>query len=250
MLKTAYIVNHSCYYVIGQLAVSIPDFPECSHPLVKSLSHYSDQELLTLFQRHPDSGQYFAAIFCRYSPMIYTLVQHSARSPVQADYLFAMTWRHLFYELSGLDLRSTGGKNHPPLTLQSWLINITAVCINRAELPEVEKIHYNLQSAPPPLWCYMERAMDLLPPALRLMVVMAQTFNWSETRIAAYLQAEGEVITPVEVRSHLEEGYRLLEEALPEDVRAIYLNDHARLSVAQLETSGEGYGDRNRGRAQ
>jgi DNA-directed RNA polymerase specialized sigma24 family protein len=221
--QTAYIVSHSYSSVIGQLAVSIPDFPECSHSLVKSLSHYSDQELLTLYQRHPDSGQYFAAIFCRYSPMIYTLVRHSARSPVQADYLFAMTWRHLFYELSGLDLRATGTAQHTPLTLQSWLINITAVCINRADLPAVEEIHYDLQSAPPPLWCYIERALDLLPPALRLMVLMAQTFNWSETRIAAYLQAEGEVISSAEVRTHLQEGYRLLEEALPEDVRAIYL---------------------------
>jgi hypothetical protein len=68
---------------------SIPTFPECSHPIVRSLAHYSDQELLTLFQRHPDEGQYFATIFCRYSPMLYTLIRHSARSPVQADYLFA-----------------------------------------------------------------------------------------------------------------------------------------------------------------
>jgi hypothetical protein len=225
-------VSHSYSSVIGQLAVSIPDFPECSHPLVKSLNHYSDQELLTLYQRHPDSGQYFAAIFCRYSPMIYTLVQHSARSPVQADYLFAITWRHLFYELSGLDLRATGTSQHPPLTLQSWLINITAVCINRADLPAVEEIHYDLQTAPPPLWCYIERALDLLPPALRLMVLMTQTFNWGETRIAAYLQAEGEVISPAEVRTHLQEGYRLLEEALPEDVRVMYLNGKGLGSVA------------------
>lgn len=53
---------------------------------------------------------------------------------------------------------------------------------------------------------------------------MSRTFNWSETRIAAYLQAEGEVIAPAEVRTKLQEGLHLLETNLPEDVREIYLN--------------------------
>lgn len=199
---------------------AIPTFPECNHPVVKSLAHYSDQELLTLFQRHPDSGQYFAAIFCRYSPMIYTLIRHSARSPVQADYLFATTWRHIFYELAGLDLRSGESAG---MTLQSWLLNVTAICINSSDLPPVEAIHYDLKAASPPLWCYIERALEQLPPTLRLIVLMAQTFNWSETRISAYLRAEGEVMAPAEVRAKLQEGYRQLESLLPEDVRSIYL---------------------------
>jgi hypothetical protein len=208
--------------------VQIPHFSECNHPLVKSLFHYSDQELVTLYQRHPDQGQYFIAIFCRYSPMIYTLIRHSARSPVQADYLFASTWRHVFYELGGLDLRQGAEAG---MTLQNWLLNITAVCINRAELPPVESIHYSLEAAPPPFWCYIERALDQLSPVLRLMVLMAQTFHWSETRIAAYLQAEGEVISPAEVRTRLQEAYQLLEVALPEDVRTIYLDGNTKTQL-------------------
>jgi hypothetical protein len=86
--------------------VQIPHFSESNHPIVKSLFHHSDQELLTLFQRYPEQGKYFTAIFCRYSPIVFTLIRHSARSPVQADYLFALTWRHIFYELRGLDLRN------------------------------------------------------------------------------------------------------------------------------------------------
>ncbi|NEQ29078.1 MAG: sigma-70 family RNA polymerase sigma factor, partial [Microcoleus sp. SIO2G3] len=178
--------------------MQIPTFPECSHPLISSLAHYSDQELLTHFQRQPEIGQYFTAIFCRYSSIVYTLIRHSARSPVQADYLFAITWRHIHHELGGLDLRQASRNGE--LTLQSWLINLTAVCINRAELPPVEEIHYSLQAAPPPLWCYVEQALEQLPPTQRLIVVMAQTFRWSETRIAAYLQAEGEVISPKQVK--------------------------------------------------
>ncbi|WP_236141264.1 sigma-70 region 4 domain-containing protein [Nostoc sp. CMAA1605] len=204
--------------------MQIPQFPETNHPLVKSLFHHSDQELLDLFQHHPDDGKYFTVIFCRYSPIVYTLIQHSARSPVQAEYLFALTWRHIYYELGGLDLNNPL-PGQEGMTLQNWLINITAVCINEIQLPPTEAIHYSLQTTSPPFWCYVEQALDQLPPILRLIVLMAQTFHWSETRIAAYLQAEGEKITPAEVANFLQEGYRMLEDKLPADIRAIYLRE-------------------------
>lgn len=205
--------------------MQIPHFPEAHHPLVKSLFHHSDQELLSLFQQHPDSGKYFTAIFCRYSPIVYTLIQHSARSPVQADYLFALTWRHIYYELGGLD-NSASKSGNESLTMQNWLINMTAYCINENELPPTEAIHYSLKATSPPLWCYVEQALDQILPMLRLIVLMAQTFHWSETRIAAYLQAEGESISPAEVANFLQEGYRMLEEKLPTDIRAIYLGEN------------------------
>ncbi|MEH2446692.1 MAG: sigma-70 family RNA polymerase sigma factor [Nostoc sp.] len=204
--------------------MQIPHFPEANHPLVKSLFHHSDDELLTLFQRYPDAGKYFTVIFCRYSPIVYTLIRHSARSPVQADYLFALTWRHIYYELGGLNLTdSESGKE--ALTMQNWLINMTAFCINEIKLPPTEAIHYSLQTTSPPLWCYVQQALDQLPPVLRLMVLMAQTFHWSETRIAAYLQAEGEAIAPSEVANSLQKGYRMLEDKLPTDIRTIYFGE-------------------------
>lgn len=205
--------------------MQIPHFPEAHHPLVKSLFHESDEELLTLFQLYPDTGKYFTAIFCRYSPIVYTLIRHSARSPVQADYLFALTWRHIYYELGGLDLSNPqAGKE--TLTLQNWLINMTAFCINEIKIPPTEAIHYSLKATSPPLWCYVEQALDQLAPVLRFVVLMAQTFHWGETRIAAYLQAEGENITPLEVANFLQEGYRILEDKLPTDIRVIYLGDN------------------------
>ena len=210
--------------------MQLPNFPECHHEIIRSLSHHSDQELLNLFRRHPDSGQYFTVLFCRYSPIVYTLIRHSARSPVQADYLFALTWRHILHELGGLELplaEMDRDTQKVPLTLQAWLINVTALCINQAVLPDVESIHYSLQEASPPLWCYVERALDQLSPLQRLMVLMAQTFSWSDTRIAAYLQAEGERISPAQVSVRLQEAYRTLESALPDDIRAIYLEKFA-----------------------
>ncbi|MEH1969307.1 sigma-70 family RNA polymerase sigma factor [Nostoc sp.] len=204
--------------------MQIPHFPEANHPLVKSLFHHSDHELLTLFQRYPDAGKYFTVIFCRYSPIVYTLIRHSARSPVQADYLFALTWRHIYYELGGLNLTDSES-GEEALTMQNWLINMTAFCINEIKLPPTEAIHYSLQATSPPLWCYVQQALDQLPPVLRLIVLMAQTFHWSETRIAAYLQAEGEAIAPSEVANFLQEGYRMLEDKLPTDIRSIYFGE-------------------------
>ncbi|MCC5663003.1 sigma-70 family RNA polymerase sigma factor [Nostoc sp. CHAB 5784] len=204
--------------------MQIPHFPEANHPLVKSLFHHSDHELLTLFQQNPDAGKYFTVIFCRYSPIVYTLIRHSARSPVQADYLFALTWRHIYYELGGLNLTASES-GEETLTMQNWLINMTAFCINEIKVPPTEAIHYSLQATSPPLWCYVQQALDQLPPVLRLIVLMAQTFHWSETRIAAYLQAEGEAIAPNVVANFLQEGYRVLEDKLPTDIRAIYFGE-------------------------
>ncbi|MBD2109963.1 sigma-70 family RNA polymerase sigma factor [Nodosilinea sp. FACHB-13] len=204
----------------------IPNFPECDHRLVQSLHHLSDRELVQLFQRHGDAGRYFTAIFCRYSPMVYSLIRHSARSPVQAEYLFALTWRHILLELSGVECpEAVAGEGPGAFTLQNWLINITALCINQAVVPEVETIHYSLDQATPPLWCYVEQALDCLPPVERLVAVMALTFRWSENRIAAYLQAEGEALTAADVRQKLGLAFQHLESALPEDIRQIYLGD-------------------------
>jgi len=201
------------------------NFPESNHSIVKSLFHHSDQELLTLFQNYPDQGKYFVTIFCRYGLIVQTLIQHSVRSAVQADYLFAQTWQHIFYELRGLDLRGGAESATGDNTLQNWLINVTAISINQAEMPPVESIRYSLKMAPPPLWCYVRQVLDQLEPILRLILLMSQTFHWSETRIAAYLQAEGESISHQEVKTLLQQGYHNLDTNLPEDIKAIYFND-------------------------
>lgn len=204
--------------------MQIPSFPESSHEIIQQLAPLSDRELLHRFKAEPEAGRYFTAIFCRYSPIVYSLIRHSARSPVQADYLFALTWRHILNELGGLELPPEGAPSgQRSLSLQSWLINVTALCINQAVLPEVEDIHYSLADASPPLWCYVERALDHLDPLERLILVMARTFYWSDTRIAAYLQAEGERITPAEVANRLRLACRHLEEALPDDIYQIYI---------------------------
>lgn len=213
--------------------MQIPTSPECDHDLVRPLIHKSDYELVDSLQRSPTEGKYFTALFCRYSPVVYSLIRHSARSPVQAEYLFALTWRHILNELSGIDLTAFSQKGataehteqgRAEFSLQGWLINLTAAHINQVKLPDVESIHYVLKDAPPPLWCYTERALESIAPRHRLIILMAKTFGWSDTRISAYLQAEGEQLSPQDVRSELKIAYQSLERAIPEDVRAIYLD--------------------------
>ncbi|MEO0866973.1 MAG: sigma-70 family RNA polymerase sigma factor [Cyanobacteria bacterium J06642_11] len=202
--------------------MDIPNFPECDHAIVKSLFEYSDYDLVQQLKQHPEEGKYFTAVFCRYSPVVYTLIRHSARSTVQSEYLFALTWRHILYELSGLELPPEPPKD---FSLQAWLVNLTAICINQAALPDVEEIHYSLQDASPPLWCYVTQALEQLQPLHRLVLVMAQTFRWSKTRIAAYLQAEGQRISPKAVATLLTDAQQSLSSALPHDIQSIYFGD-------------------------
>ena len=199
--------------------VQIPSFPEANHPLIQSLNHYSDLDLLTLFQRYPEQGKYFTGIFCRYSPIIYSLIDNSARSPVQADYIFALTWRHIFHEMRGLNLRD---ENTNADTLQNWLINTTAMCINGTEMPPVESINYDINEATPPLWCYLEQALELIPPLARLILVMADNYHWSPTRISAYLQAEGENLSTEDVEYWIQQGRQFVINELPKDICELY----------------------------
>ena len=199
--------------------MQIPRFPEFSHPLIQSLTHHSDQELLTLFKRHPEQGKYFIALFCRYSPIIYTLITPSARSPRQADYLFALTWREIFVQLPQLTLKA-----EPPFdSLQNWLIYTAAVCVNQAEFPPDEQINFDLKATPPPLWCYTEQALEQLPPMLRFVVVMTEKFGWDDTQIVTYLHQEGENVSLEDVTTYLHQGHQSLQDALPNDIHQIYL---------------------------
>lgn len=200
--------------------MQLPPLPELNHPTIQALSQKSDQDLVTMFQRYSESGQYFAAIFCRYGQVLYTLMTTSTRSPVQADYLFVKTWEHIYNELRSLDLRA----HSPRLSLQSWLINIAAMMINRADLPPVEEIQYSLSSTPPVFWCYLNQALNQLPGDLRLVLLLSQTFRWSPTRIAAYLQAEGDHASASDVQKQLASAYQAFELALPADIRDIYLD--------------------------
>ncbi|ANV89437.1 RNA polymerase subunit sigma-70 [Picosynechococcus sp. PCC 8807] len=210
--------------------IQIPSFSETNHPLILALNHYSDSDLLTFCQRYLDQGKYFTGIFCRYAPLVYTLVGHGGRSPVQTDYLFALTWRQIFHEMRTLDLEAQGFQS-----LQQWLLEVATAYQDQFEIPPVASINYDIKRTTPPLWCYLEQALDLVPPLPRLIVVLADHFHWSSTRISAHLQAEREYLTVEDVEDWLNQGRQLVLEELPTDIRTIYFPE----SLPQLNNEGD-----------
>jgi hypothetical protein len=199
--------------------VSIPNFPESNHYLVAALSETSDRELVTMCQSHSEQGKYFTTLFCRYSAIVHTTAQHAVTTSVQADYLFATVWQQVFRELQRVNIPTA----EIAVNWQNWLIDITGNTIADAKVPLPGQINYSLGNASPPLWCYINRALDKLPPLPRAILVMADTFKWNEQRICAYLKGEGENISPSDIAHHLEAGYQYITAALPHDIRSIYL---------------------------
>jgi hypothetical protein len=201
--------------------VFLPNFPEAKHELVTSLSDLSDRELIAQCQQQRDRGQFFTVLFCRYGAIVYATIQPAVASQSQAEYLFAIVWRQIFQEIQRVKIPPES----EPVDWQAWIVDTTGHVLNRIEINSLAQTRYSLAAAPPPLWCYLEQALDRIPPLLRLMVVMAKSLNWNEQRISAYLQGEGEKIPPSDIAIYLDEGYRALETALPDDIRRIYLED-------------------------
>ncbi|NCJ08313.1 sigma-70 family RNA polymerase sigma factor [Synechococcales cyanobacterium C] len=199
-----------------------PDFQESRHPLVQALQACTDEALVLGMQQSPQEGRYFVAIFCRYGTMAYILLRQTAPVSLQSDYLFARVWRNIFLELPYLQVTATGETDASTFSLQSWILNKVAACINQEALPPIESISYSFEAASPPLWCYLQRALDELPGIYRLVLVLSQIFHWQAERIVAFLQAEGESVTLEELPSRLAQAYKLLIEALPGDLQTIY----------------------------
>jgi len=202
--------------------VQLSPLPELSHPLIQALIAKSDRELVNLFQLHPELGEYFVAIFCRYGQIIYTLSSGSTRSPIQGDYLFAQTWQRIYDELRSLHPEQAD-QIFTETSLQNWLIDIAGVMIVNNEVPAIDEISYKLATTPPVLLCYLTQAIDQLPENLRLVLLLSQTFHWSSPRIAAYLQAEGDRITTSQVNNLLDQALQTITTTLPEDIQSIYL---------------------------
>jgi hypothetical protein len=202
--------------------MSIPEFLEAQHPLIQALSDDSDRDLVRQFQQNPESGKYFTAIFCRYSELTYVLIRNMARAALQTDYLFAKVWRNIFFELTYLDVGEADGAIADEFSLQTWIFNKAALCVNQEEAPSIESVQYALSVASPPLWCYLQTALDRLPALHRLVLVLSGTFHWSESRILGFLESEGQTMSQTTLEQTRSEAYQSLIEFIPEDIQSIY----------------------------
>jgi hypothetical protein len=205
--------------------MSVPEFLEAQHPFVQSLCHDSDRRLVQNFQQRPHEGRFFTAIYCRYGGLTYVLIRNMARAALQTDYLFARVWRNIFFELTYLDVSEPEGVVAiDDFSLQTWIFNKAALCVNQEEAPSIESVQYALTVAPPPLWCYLQTTLDQLPAMHRLVLVLSQTFHWSEARIVGFLESEGQVVEQTAIAQTQAEAYQQLIEILPQDIQSIYFN--------------------------
>jgi hypothetical protein len=217
--------------------MSVPEFLEAQHPLVLALCSESDRHLVRQFQQNPTEGKYFTAIFCRYSGLTYVLIRNMARAALQSDYLFARVWRNIFFELTYLDVGEPDRLTADDFSLQTWIFNKAALCVNQEEAPSIESVQYALGVAPPPLWCYLQTALDQLPPLHRLVLVLCQTFHWSESRILGFLEAEGQAISPENLAQTLSDAYERFMQAIPEDIQSIYFGNSLFQASVRPESS-------------
>lgn len=199
-----------------------PQFPESQHPTILALADYSDLELLAAFQQFPASGRYFIALFCRYGALLHALAARAATAGAPADYLFAMSWRHIFYELRGLDVYQL--KTAGEVSLRSWLVAMVGFCAQHVALPSAGMVPYSLAAAPPPLWCHLESALDALSPLERLTVLLVRSGGWTLAEVAAWMAENGPEAPSVgDLEASLQAAEGQLERSLPSDVRDIYL---------------------------
>jgi hypothetical protein len=198
-------------------------FPEAQHDLVKPLLTYQDEDLLILWQHNLENGKYLVAIFCRHSPLIYTLIEHSVSSEIKTNYIFNLVWREIFEQLPELELNPENIDIPELQSLSNWLIYISSLTIAEYESISEELIKDNLAGSYLPLKYYLEKTLDSLPPLHRLIMVMSEKFDWTPEQIMNYLEKQGETISDADLQAYLQESYQIIQALLPKDICSIYL---------------------------
>ncbi len=212
--------------------VQIPHFIEADHQLIRALQSASDAELIQGCCQEMDQAKFFVAFFCRYSSVTYSIFQHVASSPVQAEYTFAKAWQHMFERIQQLDEHHINN-----IVWQNWVVDVAGNFLDNFQPPPIETIHYRLATGSPPLLCYVQRSLNLMQPLLRLLFMMNNHWHWPAERIIGHLRAEGEQVEDIDLLLYLSESRKDFEKTLPIDLHEIY-GQSAALDF-DINTSGE-----------
>jgi hypothetical protein len=200
--------------------VSIPIFSEANHPLIRSLNARDERELAVLARENPARGKFLAAFFCRYGAITYSLAQHVAPHDLQRDYCFATAWQKMFAKLITMEAAEL------PIAdadiWQSWTIDNIAGFFRSITIPPVGAIRYRLAQASPPLWYYLDLALEQIEPLDRLTIVLDREYGGDPTTISQQLQREAVEIPPADIPAKIATAYESLTQAIPADIRTIY----------------------------
>jgi hypothetical protein len=210
--------------------VTIPSFAEAHHELVRAVQHYSDRELVNSHRQEPQQARFFVALFCRYSSITYSIIQHVAGDQIQIDYLFALAWQRIFDRLEQLADRELD-----KIQWQNWIVSTAGELVGEEQLLPPEQINYRLGEVSPPLRCYVERSLKLMQPLLRLVFMMSERWDWSTAQIAKQLQTEGEDISEIDVPLYVSESKKAFTKTLPIDLLDIYRATSSILAEESLD---------------
>lgn len=117
------------------IPVQIPTFAEAHHESILALGQYTDAELIQNHIQEPEKARYFIAFFCRYSSIVYSIIQHVAGDQIQIDYVFALAWQRVFDRLQELDDRQI-----PKIVWQQWVVNVAGELVGPQELPASDQL--------------------------------------------------------------------------------------------------------------
>ncbi|NJK64891.1 MAG: hypothetical protein HC921_21285 [Synechococcaceae cyanobacterium SM2_3_1] len=199
-------------------------WPECRSSLVRGLSIYSDHELVTHLQNHPEQGRYFIALFCRFERQLDAQLRTYPLQLTESQRHWI--WQQLFLELSQLRL------SHPEgLTLPTWFAQQVDRLMSVVEVAPKEQSDQEsfsereqaLAEISPVLGCYIQQALAKLPPDQRFVLVLHDTFRWSEHQILTQLRQEGFPLSSAATLNLIQEARQTLFRELPGDIRALYL---------------------------
>jgi hypothetical protein len=210
--------------------VTIPSFAEAHHELVQSVQHYSDAELVRSHRQEALQAKFFVALFCRYSSITYSIIQHVAGEQIQVDYLFALAWQRIFDRLEQLEDREID-----KIQWQNWIVSTAGELVSTEKLPTSDRITYRLEEVSPPLRCFVERSLGLMQPLLRLVLIMSERWHWSTAKISSQLTAEGEDISGIDVPLYISESQKAFTKTLPIDLLDIYRATSSILAEESLD---------------
>ena len=196
-------------------------FPEVDHTLIQPLLSMDDFQLLDLWQKYPMQGRYSVAIFCRYTPHTFNLLNSIPTQGI-TEYLFNYSWQIIFSNLSYLS--STSENQIAGTSLKSWIEEILNSIIEEYETLKITPPKPTLPARYFPLQYYLERALPNIHPFYRLILVTKEKFTWQDSQILDYLQQKGHILSSEELRSYYNQAYQHLLPHIPDDIHDIYLS--------------------------
>lgn len=196
-------------------------WPECQSSMVRGLEAYSDLELLQSLRSDPKAARYWVSLFCRYHPGVEAVLHQQVSSELIGLWRHRI-WQSLYQQLLKVDPQPWAEAPQQWFDHQVRDLLQQAAATSPMTFPQGTATP-DLEEISPILTCYLHLGLEELPADLRFVLVLSDRFRWSAAQISAQLQSEGYSLSPRDTQQLTETARQQLFQALPADVRALYL---------------------------